>query len=79
MSFIRNVLAIIGLIGLVGLDVGYTTLAPKVSEFDPRLLKAYAEFGNKLLNTGDPGLSMMWSVGVNDDLSPEDVVQALRA
>jgi uncharacterized protein (DUF302 family) len=79
MSFIRNALAIIGLIVLVGLVVGYTTLAPKLSEFDPRLLEAYAEFGNKLLNTGDPGQSMMWSVEVNDDLSPEDVVEALKS
>ena len=79
MSFIRNVLAIIGLIVLIGLGVGYATLGPKLSEFDPRFLEAYIEFADKLLETGDPGQAMMWSVKVNEGLTPEEVVASLKS
>ena len=75
MKLIRNLLALIGLLTLVLLGVAYARLAPTLSEFDKEFPRVYQEFGAKLLETGDPGVSMMWSVQVDQGLSPEDVIE----
>lgn len=75
MKFIRNLLALIGL--LTVLAVGYG--AYRMSEFDPGFLSAYAEFGSKLLESGDPGEAMMWSVQVEEGYSPEEVIESLKS
>ena len=79
MGFIRNLLALIGLVVLLGLGFGYYKYWPSVSQFDPGFPKVYAEFAGKLLETGDPGKAMMWSVPVAEGLSPEDVVDSLKS
>jgi uncharacterized protein (DUF302 family) len=79
MKLIRNLLALIGLLTLVLLGVAYARLAPTLSEFDKEFPRVYQEFGAKLLETGDPGVSMMWSVQVDEGLSPEDVIESLKS
>jgi len=79
MSFLRNLLAIIGLVALIAVGWAYFILAPVVSEFDPEFVGAYKEFADKLIKTGDPGVAMMWSVEVKEGLTPEDVIESLKS
>ncbi|ESQ09320.1 MAG TPA: DUF302 domain-containing protein [Chromatiaceae bacterium] len=79
MNLIRNLLAIIGLLALAVVLVGVVTIGPRLAEFDPSLPKVYAGFAQKLLQTGDPGVAMMWSVPVQEGLSTDDVVESLKS
>ena len=79
MSFIRNLLAIIGLLALIAIIAGAAFIAPKLAEFDPGYPQAYSNFFGKLLESGDPGVAMMWSVPVEEGLSPEEVVDSLKS
>lgn len=79
MSFIRNILALIGLLSLLAAGVGYATLSPKLQDFDPNFTTVYQEFAQRLLETGDPGIAMMWKVPVDDGLEPEDVIESLKS
>ena len=79
MKLIRNLLALIGLLAVIALGVAYTRLAPTLSEFDSDFLRVYKEIGTKLLETGDPGVSMMWAVQVDEGLSAEDVIESMKS
>jgi hypothetical protein len=80
MGLLRTVLALVGLVVIIGGGYGYVKVAPILSEFDPGYMKMYTEFAAKLLDTKDPGEAMMWSVPVEDpDLSPDDVIDSLKS
>jgi uncharacterized protein (DUF302 family) len=79
MNLVRNLLALIGLLALAALIAGALILGPKLSRFDPEFPTAYAAFADKLLETGDPGVAMMWAVPVNEGLSTDDVVESLKS
>ncbi len=80
MALIRNLLAVLGLLVLLGGGYGYIQMAPILAEFDPGYMKMYTEFATKLLETKDPGEAMMWAVPVEDpDLTPEDVKESLKS
>lgn len=103
MGFIRNLLALVGLVLILAIGWAYTKLspalagapldlqqagvmwdklqqlAPKLKEFDPDFMKIYGEFFNKLVESGDPGVSMMWAEPVKEGLTPEEVVESLKS
>ncbi len=79
MRILRNLLALIGLVALVGAAYGYVAWGSKLAGFDPGFPNAYGEFAQRLLETGDPGVAMMWSVPVKADLSPEDVIESMKS
>jgi hypothetical protein len=79
MTIIRNLLAVVGLLALAALLSGAIVFGPKLMAFDPGFAEAYAEFAEKLLETGDPGVAMMWSVPVDEGLSPDDVVDSMKS
>lgn len=79
MGFIRNLLALIGLLTLITAAGGYVILADKLKEFDPGFIEVYRQFGERLLETGDPGVAMMWSVQVEEGLEVDDVVESLKS
>ncbi len=79
MSFIRNILALIGLMSLVVAGFAYATLSGKLKDFDPEFISVYQEFSERLLETGDPGIAMMWKVPVNEGVEPEDVIESLKS
>jgi uncharacterized protein (DUF302 family) len=79
MSLIRNLLAIVGLLALLAILIGAITVGPKLARFDPGFPGAYSEFAAKLLETGDPGVAMMWSVPVEEGLSTDEVVESLKS
>ncbi len=79
MKFIRNLLAIIGLVSLIAAGYAYVRLAPTLTEFDSEFPRVYGELAQRLLETGDPGVAMMWAVEVEEGLTPEDVIQSLKS
>ena len=79
MKLIRNLLALIGLLAVLAIIAVAVRLGPTLAEFDGRFLAVYQGFVGKLLETGDPGVSMMWSVPVDEELSAEDVVASMKS
>jgi uncharacterized protein (DUF302 family) len=79
MKLIRNLFALIGLVAVIAAGYAYARLAPALSEFDSEFMGVYQEFAAKLLETGDPGVSMMWSVQVEEGLSAEDVIESMKS
>ncbi|NNJ96727.1 MAG: DUF302 domain-containing protein [Gammaproteobacteria bacterium] len=79
MAMIRNLLALIGLIVLVGAGFAIGKLWPVLSEFDPDFPQVYTQFAQKLLTEKDPGVAMMWSLPVEEGLSPDDVKESLKS
>ena len=79
MKLIRNLLALVGLAAIIAVAVAYARVAPKLSEFDEGFVDVYADFAGRLLETGDPGIAMMWAVPVNEGLSAEDVIESMKS
>ena len=79
MAIIRNILALIGLIVLVGGGFAAGKLWPVLSEFDSGFVKVYTEFAQKLLKEKDPGVAMMWSVQAEEGLTPDDIKDSLKS
>lgn len=79
MNIARNLFAIIGLVALLALGYGYFRISAAFSEFDPEFSRVYLEFAQRLMETGDPGVAMMWSVPVQDGLSAEEVVESMKS
>jgi uncharacterized protein (DUF302 family) len=78
-KLIRNLLAIIGLITLLALLAGAVIIGPRIADFDPNFASVYAEFAGKLMDTGDPGVAMMWAVPVEEGLETDDVIDSLKS
>lgn len=79
MNLIRNLLAVLGGLTLVGLLAAAIWLGPRLADFDPQFLPTYLSFAADLLETGDPGGAMMWSVPVEEGLSTDEVVDSLKS
>jgi len=79
MRLIRNLLALIGLVAMLAVVAVAVRLGPRLAEFDSRFLVVYQEFAGKLLETGDPGVSMMWSVPVEEGLTAGEVVESMKS
>lgn len=79
MSVIRNLFALIGLVAVLALAGAYFWVGSKLSEFDPEAPAVYKDFASRLLESGDPGVAMMWAVQVQEGLSPEEVVESMKS
>ncbi len=79
MTFIRNILALIGLLSLIVTGITFATLSGKLRDFDPAYVRVYQEFAGRLLETGDPGIAMMWKVPVTEGIEPEDIIESLKS
>jgi hypothetical protein len=78
-TFIRNLLAIVGLLALIAVILAAVQFGPKLAQFDPAFPQVYAEFAGRLIETGDPGVAMMWAIPVEEGLSPEDVIESMKS
>ena len=76
---LRSLFALIGFIFVLALGAGYWLYGEQIKQFDPGAIKIYREFAAKLLETGDPGAAMTWSVPVQQGLSAEDVVESMKS
>ncbi|MEO5375268.1 MAG: DUF302 domain-containing protein [Alphaproteobacteria bacterium] len=79
MQFIRNILAVVGLIAIVVGAAGYLKAKSLLSEFDSEVVPTYMEFAKTLLATRDPGDAMVMAVPVKDGVSADDVKESLKS
>jgi uncharacterized protein (DUF302 family) len=79
MAVIKNILALIGLLFLIAAGYLFFRAWPAVSEFDPGFADVYAEFADRLIETKDPGVAMMWAEPVEEGLTTDDVIESLKS
>jgi uncharacterized protein (DUF302 family) len=78
MRFLKNLLALIGLVTVLGSVVGYMRFSSAIKDFDPKAMSVYKDMTMRLLATGNPAEATVWKRQVKDGLSFEDVDQAIK-
>lgn len=79
MKLVRNLLAVIGFLTIVAAAILYVRVGPSLADFDPEFPSVYTEFASRLLETGDPGVAMMWAIPVEEGLSADDVIESMKS
>lgn len=79
MKVIRNLLALIGFAAIAVALAAYLRFGPQIAQLGPGALNTYTAFAQKVLDTGDPAVAMMWATPVAEGLKPEDVVDSLKS
>nr|VFJ49653.1 MAG: protein of unknown function DUF302 [Candidatus Kentron sp. DK] len=91
MKTIWNLLALIGLLVVVGTGYGLYKAWPTLSElrpalakfepgtFDPKFTEVYLDFAKNLMESMDPGIAMTWSVPVKEGIGVEEVKDSLKS
>ncbi len=79
MNFLRNLLAIIGLLAIVVVGGLFYQLWSATQDFDPEAFTVYQEFATKLLKTGDLANAFVWAVPVEEGIEVEDVKEAMKS
>ncbi len=79
MRAIWNILAIIGLVALIAVGVGFAQVWSSAREFDPNAFGLYKEFIGQLLKTGDMADAFVWEVQVEEGISVEDVKESMQS
>lgn len=79
MGFIRNLLALIGLLALFAGGLAYVKVQPLVEQLDPKAVETFQRLGQRYLETLDPGVTVVKSIPVQAGLTPEDVVDSLKS
>ncbi len=78
MRFLKNVLALIGLVAVLGAGAMYARFSSAISQFDPKALGVYRNMTMRLLETGNAAEATVWKRQVKDGLTYEDVDQAIK-
>lgn len=81
MKIIRNVLAVIGLLSILGGLMVIWKMEPYVQafmDFDENARATYIEMGEKLLKTGDIAEATVWKIPVEEGLSVTDVEDVMK-
>jgi uncharacterized protein (DUF302 family) len=79
MKLIRNLLALVGLAAIALVIAAYLRFGPQIAQLDPGAMNIYGQFVQKVMETGDPGVAMMWAVPVAEGVEPDDVVESLKS
>lgn len=78
-ALIRNLLALIGVLALVGAAGAYIKVRSITSQLDPGAMEVFSRAGASYLETLDPGITMVKSIRVKEGLSAEDVVESMKS
>ena len=80
MRFIWNLLAVIGLVIVVGGVAGaaYMMRSGALSGFDPQAMRVYSDLSTKILETGSMVDATVWKAKVAEGLSFEEVDQSIK-
>ncbi|MEO1919087.1 MAG: DUF302 domain-containing protein [Paracoccaceae bacterium] len=81
MGFLRNILALLGLVAVgVMVWIGPTVWKYKVAfdEFDEKSFETYAALGDRLIEHGNAVAATVWSAKVAEGLTFEDVDQSIK-
>ena len=79
MKTLRNLLALVGLVAILAGGAAAVTLSVRLAGFDPQAGRVYGELAARVLETGDPGVAMMWAVPVAEELGPDDVIESMKS
>jgi uncharacterized protein (DUF302 family) len=77
--FIRNVLAVIGLVSLAAGLAFFIKTRALLADLDPEAGATYAAMARTLIETGNPAEATVWKTQVKEGLSFDDVDQAIRS
>lgn len=77
MSFVRNFLAMVGLVFIILLGFLVYQAKDKLQGFDEGAAEVYLNMIDKLLDSKNAAESMVWKVPVEDGLSPGDIEDAM--
>lgn len=77
MKFIRNLLALIGLVVVAGVIYLFVQVG-SIPSFDKQAGKTYWEMTRTLLKTGDIAEATVWKVPVAEGLSAEEVEETMK-
>ena len=78
MAIIRNLLALIGLVVILGGGAMYIKAKDVLSQFDPDAGRVYRELAEKILETGNGAEATVWKRPVVDGLSADDVEETMK-
>ncbi|MCB1503633.1 MAG: DUF302 domain-containing protein [Hyphomicrobiaceae bacterium] len=81
-AFLRNLLALVGLIAVIGggyMFASHGSAFTKFSSFDPKAADTYKEMVDKLMATGNPAEATVWKAKVKDGLTFEEVDQSIKS
>ena len=80
MRFIWNLLALIGLVIVLGVIGGgvYMMRSGTLSGFDPQAMRTYRELATKILETGSMVDATVWRAKVADGITFEEVDQSIK-
>lgn len=79
MNMLKNILSVIGAITIIGVLVAYLAFGPKVSKLDPAAMGLYMQMAEDVMNTGDAAASMVKVVALEEGVSPEDAISAIKS
>lgn len=79
MSFLKNLLAIVGAVAILAGSYGYVRFNSIMSEFDPGAWEVYSGMFSRLVETGNAAEATVWKYKVADGLSFEDVDTAIKS
>lgn len=82
MGFIRNILAIIGLIALIGGGFAFSKFSGEMDAFnqlDPKAKDTYMGMWEKLKETGNSADATVWKRQIDEGVSPEDAAEAMSS
>ncbi len=80
MGLIRNILAIIGLIALIGGGYAYSKFSGEMAALnalDPGAKKVYSDMWTKLKETGTSADATVWKKQIEEGISAEDAAEAM--
>ncbi len=84
MNIVKNIMAIIGTIVIVGFLIAFVKFdlgnkIDKVSKLDPKAMGAYMNMFDAVLTTGRSADAMVRKVKINPEVSTEDVIESMKS
>ncbi len=82
MGFIKNILALIGTIVVLGMVFAFVKFGGMIegaSKLDPRAMGYYMKMGEDVMATGNAAEAMVRKVKVNADITNEDLVETMQS
>ena len=79
MRILKNLLALIGLLTVIGGAVLFYNVWSATKNFDPGAFTLYQEFIGKLMKTGDLADAFVWAVPVEEGVAVEDVKESMKS
>lgn len=78
MSFIRNLLALLGLLLIGAVVAGYLQYQKIATEFDPEAPRVYMEMFEQILEQKDAAAATVWKMAVEEGLTADEVEETMK-